>query len=89
MFKIREKNVAKNKKGSIIRGTIDKNEYIIKNIDMENEIKEIRKDIVEKEPYITAALPTLIEILLRYKNEYKVGSFLSIDEFYQFSKSEK
>ena len=109
LFKIREKNVAKNKKGSIIRGTYDKNKDIINiiNSDVNKKLgeyiqkikseKDVEKYIINetidkhmikiKEPYITAALPTLIEILLRYKSE--PGSFLSIDEFYLFSKSEK
>ena len=92
IFKIREKNVAKNKKGSIIRGTYIKNKDMIDKIFKDMNITEdIYEKMTEQEkiPYITAALPTLIEIALRYKSGSHNGSFLSIDEFYQFSKSEK
>ena len=93
IFKIREKNVSKNKKGSIVRGTYDKNENIMNNILETVNITNTMTMIKEKKkaPYITAALPILIEILLRYKNslDKSKGSFLSIDEFYLFSESEK
>ena len=89
IFKIRNKMVAKNKKGSIIRGTYEKNKDIIIKInsDAKIDVYAIKEDI--KEPYITAALPMYVELLLRNKNKYEKGNFLSIDEFYLFSNSEK
>lgn len=94
LFKIREKDIAKNKKGSIIRGTYEKNKDMIDkifknmNVNIDNIYDKMIGDNV-KIPHITAALPMLIEMSLRYKTKSQKGSFLTIDEFHQFSKSER
>jgi len=113
-FKVREKDVSKNKVGSIVRGTYETNHQIINEIT--KELKISYKSIVTKnnkennilnigkknengievftflnnnyKAAITGALPTLIEILLRYRNDThkETMSFLNIESFDLFRK---
>ena len=113
-FKIREKSVSKNKIGSIVRGTFDKNEQLINEIMRELKIKYKNAAIRNNKEYtkfnvgkkkeegydiftlldnndqasITGALPTLIEILLRHRDDkYRnTTSFLNIESFDLFRK---
>ena len=108
-FKTREKDVSKNKIGSIIRGTIDIKKELINDITKELKItynnkatsnnKEYTKlNVLKKEENgniiftlsvnnnqaaITGALPTLIEMLVRHRNDTykKTMSFLNIESF--------
>jgi len=113
-FKVREKDVSKNKVGSIIRGTFGKNEQLINEITKELKItyrsiaiknnKELKILNVGKknddgnniftflgnndQASITGALPTLIEMLVRHKNDTHKDtmSFLNIESFDLFRK---
>ena len=118
-FKVREKDVSKNKVGSIIRGTFEKNDQLINEITKELNIKYVSNAKNKKETTttlnvdknenenenenenktftlteendqasITGALPTLVEMLIRYKNDtYKnTVSFLNIETFDFFRK---
>jgi hypothetical protein len=114
-FKIREKDVSKNKVGSIIRGTFDKNDQLINDITKELNIKYIseatKNDKVavilnvgkyenengiktftfskeNDQAAITGALPTLVEILVRHRNDTYTNtvSFLNIETFDLFRK---
>ena len=93
-FKVRDKIVSKNKIGSIIRGTFDENKNLLislsenafgKNIykTIDYIIKDETSDNKDKKAYITGALPTLVEILLRHinKKNTEVMYFLTMEEF--------
>jgi len=113
-FKVREKDVSKNKVGSIVRGTFDKNEQLIneftkdlkikyRSIATKNNKEHKILNISKKEEdgniiitflgsndqaSITGALPTLIEILVRHRNDTHndTVSFLNIESFDFFRK---
>jgi len=114
-FKVREKDVSKNKVGSIIRGTFAQNDQLINDITKELNIKYISKAIDDNKQAtklnidknenengiktftflkendkasVTGALPTLVEMLVRHRNDTNTNnvSFLNVEMFDLFRK---